>query len=132
MAHAGWRHRGYLPHFDGPDATQHVVFGLADAFPDESEAPEEQKARFHWRETALHRGMGACLLRGIAADAVEGGLLHFHGERYSLSAWCIMPNHVHALVTTDRGWPLSRIVHSWKSFSANAVNRLSGRAGRLW
>lgn len=132
MVHAGWRHRGYLPHFDGPGATQHVVFGLADAFPDESNAPEEQGARFRWREAVLHRGSGECLLRGLAAEAMEGVLLHFDGERYSLFAWCVMPNHVHALVATNKGWPLSRIVHSWKSFSANAVNKLAGRSGRLW
>lgn len=31
--HAGWRSRGYLPHFDSPETVQHIVFRLADAIP---------------------------------------------------------------------------------------------------
>jgi putative DNA methylase len=43
-----------------------------------------------------------------------------------------MPNHVHALLVTEHMQPLSRIVHSWKSYSANGVNKLLSRSGRLW
>jgi hypothetical protein len=31
--HAGWRKRGYLPHYDATGAVQHIVFRLADALP---------------------------------------------------------------------------------------------------
>lgn len=132
MVHAGWRSRGYLPHYDGSWATQHVVFGLADAFPDEAEAPENAQERLEWREAHFHRGYGECVLRGAAAAIVENALLHFDGLRYALTAWCVMPNHVHVLATTAHMWPLSKIVHAWKSFSAKRVNQLLKRSGRLW
>jgi REP element-mobilizing transposase RayT len=132
MEQRGWRSRGYLPHFDAANVIQHVVFGLADAFPDERHAPADSAERQAWRETALDRGAGACLLRGKAALITEEALLHFDGERYALLAWCVMPNHVHALVAAMRGWPLGQIVHSWKSFTANGINRIYERTGRLW
>lgn len=67
-----------------------------------------------------------------AASIVERTLLHFDGERYRVYAWCVMPNHAHVIVEQNDGWPLANIVHSWKSFSANAVNRALGRVGPVW
>ena len=66
------------------------------------------------------------------AELVVQALTHFDGERYSLLAWCVMPSHVHVLVTQIDGWPLSAIVHCWKSFTAQQANRLLGRRGRFW
>ena len=66
------------------------------------------------------------------AAIVEGSLLHFQGERYALSAWCVMPNHVHVVVTPFSDHSLSRILHSWKSFSAHEINRLLGNTGSVW
>jgi REP element-mobilizing transposase RayT len=43
-----------------------------------------------------------------------------------------MPNHVHALVTPLPGHELSDILHSWKSFTANQINRLLGVSGAFW
>lgn len=132
MEHKGWRSRGYLPHYDAAEVIQHVVFGLADAFPDEAEAPKEARVRNAWRDRALDRGLGECLLRGQAATVVEDALLRFDGDRYALLAWCVMPNHVHVLLATRQQWPLGPIVHSWKSFTANQINGLYRRKGRLW
>jgi REP element-mobilizing transposase RayT len=67
-----------------------------------------------------------------AAQSVENALLHFDGERYRVLAWCVMPNHAHVIVEQLEGWPLANIVHSWKSYAANEVNRLLGRTGQLW
>lgn len=36
------------------------------------------------------------------AEIVAGALKHFDGERYHLHAWCVMPNHVHAIVEVAR------------------------------
>jgi hypothetical protein len=33
MGRKGWHERGYLPHFDGYDVAQHVVFRLHDSVP---------------------------------------------------------------------------------------------------
>lgn len=43
-----------------------------------------------------------------------------------------MPNHVHALVEILPGWPLGDFVHSWKSFTANEINRALQRTGHVW
>lgn len=85
------------------------------------------------------------------ATLVENSLLHFDGDRYRLLAWCIMPNHVHVLIETitinglpgSAGIPagktsqhsphsLSKIIHSWKSFTATEANRILGRTGPFW
>ena len=43
-----------------------------------------------------------------------------------------MPNHVHVLVEMKDGFPLAEIVHSWKSFTANEVNKILSRTGDFW
>lgn len=42
-------------------------------------------------------------------------MLKWDGERYPLISWCIMPNHVHALLKPQVA--LSNILQSWKSFT---------------
>jgi len=112
-------------------------------------------------EAYLDAGEGDCWLRdariaGLVADALK----HFDGSRYQLHAWCVMPNHVHAVFTVphavappsrrlegvapassrpeqdgrqDGGaTPLAVILHSWKSFTANQSNRTLGRTGEFW
>ena len=78
-------------------------------------------------------GHGACWLRDPRIAAlVERALLHFDGQRYRLIAWCVMPNHVHALVETREEWPLASVVHSWKSFTAHRANLILKRSGDFW
>jgi hypothetical protein len=43
-----------------------------------------------------------------------------------------MPNHVHALVQPTGNNSLSEILHSWKSFTANEINRVTSRREELW
>ena len=84
-------------------------------------------------EKYLDAGHGNCWLRcPRIADLVEGALLHFDGERYCLLAWCVMPNHVHALLETREGFPLAVVLHSWKSYTSHAANRLLRRSGEFW
>jgi putative transposase len=115
MEHRSWTSRGYLPHCDGGDLIQHIVFGTIDA------------------GEGIERHFGAHFLANReAASIVQDALLHFDGERYALCAWCVMPNHVHVVATQMHGWPLSRIVHSWKSFTANRINAIHQRTGPIW
>ncbi|HEX2121389.1 MAG TPA: transposase, partial [Thermoanaerobaculia bacterium] len=65
-------------------------------------------------------------------DVVARTLTFFDEERYKLFAWCVMPNHVHAVVHPIGTSTLASILHSWKSYSAKEINALLGRAGRLW
>jgi REP element-mobilizing transposase RayT len=66
------------------------------------------------------------------AALVEAALLHFDGQRYRMLAWCLMPNHAHAVVEMMDGHSLSDIVGGWKSFTAHKANEQLGRAGRFW
>lgn len=66
------------------------------------------------------------------ANAVQQAILHADGERYRLLAWCVMPNHVHAVIEQIQGIALDRIVQAWKSTSAHEINKVLGRKGRLW
>ena len=130
-----WHSRGYLPHCDVPGLFQFVTFRLADSLPINAlEGLNQDSDNQHSRiEELLDAGYGDCWLRRPEiADIVENTLLHFDGQRYLLLAWCVMPNHVHVLIQTRESWPLSNILHGWKSFTANAINRQLGRNGAVW
>ena len=128
----GWHSRGYLPHFDGGDIVQVVTFRLADSLPkhmldrwaielahlEKKNIELERRRRI---EAYLDTGIGTAWLRNRdVASMVQDSLLFFDGLRYRLPAWVIMPNHVHVLVKVEPGNSLSSILHSWKSFTANA------------
>jgi len=140
--HKGWYSRNYLPHFDGPNTFQSITFRLYDAMPQEVLSRWESDMRAGLITDAGRRrnidnymdaGHGKCWLRRPEiARIVEDALLHFDGERYRLLVWCIMPNHVHVLIETCKGYPLNKVVTSWKSFSAKQANGLLGRQGRFW
>lgn len=151
--HRGWHSRGYLPHWDQPRMIQSLNFRLGDAMPQsvldrwKSElglvnscaracAPGEKQRQIELRrriEEFLDAGHGACWLRQPEVAAlVEGALGHFDGERYRLLAWCVMPNHVHALIETFEGFPLADVLHSWKSYTSRRASRRIGRSGEFW
>jgi REP element-mobilizing transposase RayT len=89
---------------------------------------------FHERvQRWLDAGSGTCVLRDPEARRImRDTLLHFNGARYELGSFAIAANHVHVLVAPVAGFQLSGILHSWKSFSANAINRALERKGTLW
>ena len=144
----GWYSRGYLPHLDQPGLYQSMTFRLHDSVPEQ--VIQRWKEELHWREdlpshapavaTLRQRiieyedaGHGACWLRDERiASLVENALLNFDGQRYRLIAWCIMPNHVHVLIETCSGYPLEKVLHSWKSFTAQMANKLLARNGPFW
>ena len=147
-----------LPHWSCENAIYHVTFRLADSIPQvqrkqwlrerelilESSAykkrnlTKEEKERLKFLlsrkiQKYLDAGHGECLLREPAtAGIVKAALEYFDGQRYYLHAWSIMPNHVHVIVEPIAGIRISKIVHSWKSFTANRINRQLGRKGQLW
>jgi REP element-mobilizing transposase RayT len=106
--------------------------------PQEGKAPkpefERNLAELRRRiDDYLDAGHGECLLsQPQIAALVEDALLHFDQQRYRLLAWCVMPNHVHALIETVAGWPLGEILHSWKSFTSHEMNKALGRRGERW
>jgi REP element-mobilizing transposase RayT len=63
---------------------------------------------------------------------VQNSFLFFDGERYRLTAWVVMPNHAHMLLTPCEGQELSAILQSLKSYTASEANKLAGRQGQFW
>ena len=142
--HQGWYSRGYLPHWDQPNTIQSVNFRLGDSLPaavverwrTELALQPKNKGDLRLRcriEEYLDAGHGACWLRRPEiANLVEGALLHFDRERYRLLAWCVMPNHVHALCEMSEGFPLADVLQAWKSFTSHEANRILDRCGKFW
>jgi REP element-mobilizing transposase RayT len=135
----GWHERGYLPHRDEPGLIQFVTFRLADSFPESLRSEwehlwriEDDRKRRIELEAYLDAGRGEChLRRPEAAQIVETALRFFHGTRYDLRSWCIMPNHVHALFRVEPV-PMAEIIESWKKHTSQKLNRLLKRQGKFW
>ncbi len=130
-------YRGVLPHLEKPGCTYFVTFCLADVArtkaKERQEKLDDDDVSRIARETDLEPSSGTCILNDPElAAVVENALLHFQGERYALSAWCVMPNHAHAVVTPFVEHALSETLQSWKSFSAHEINRRLNREGRVW
>jgi len=156
MTEVDIRTGGALPHWEQGSVWYFVTFRLADALP--SAVVEEMKQqREHWKQThnlnnlsseelieyhrlfseryenLLNAGSGSCVLRDPAvADIVQSALRFFDGRRYILDEAIVMPNHTHVLVKPLAGHGLVEILHSWKSFTANQINRKLQLSGQLW
>jgi REP element-mobilizing transposase RayT len=147
--------RGDLPHWCQEGVSYFVTFRLADAIP-QTKLRKWRRAKMEWlarnppprsnlqnedfhrqftapMEAWLDAGLGSCTLKcPTLRRIVEDALRHFEGERYQLGPATVAPNHVHAIVSPREPHSLQRIVQSWKSFSAKAINREAGRVGTLW
>ncbi len=148
----------YLPHWTREEATYFVTFRLHDSLPKDvlkalaqerdeirsaaqraseslrGEAKRRAEQVFSKRiDKLLAAGHGECwLARPEIARLVRDALSHFAEERYEILAWCVMPNHVHVVLTVLPGHMLGRILHSWKSYTAHEANRMLGRTGPFW
>ena len=148
--------RNRLPHWHAQNVAYFVTFNLFDAIPlpvlerlalerklrmAELERLKQRAtaAEIHGidrrirelAEEALDEGNGSCFMRDLRiAQMIANAIAYFNGTRYCLQAWCVMPNHVHVVLSAnDR---LDGIVHSWKSFTAKEANRLLNRDGKFW
>ena len=84
-------------------------------------------------EEWLDKGLGSRILhQPECAEIVQSALLHFNLQRYRLNAWCVMPNHVHALFEVFEGHPVGTVIRSWKTFTTREINKLLSRKGSLW
>ena len=163
------RHGAYLPHWTRDGAWYAVTFRLWDALPKrvieswlferenivktavQMKRPlstrEEQRLAHLYSEKVeryLDAGHGLCFMKeDRVARLVTNALHHFDRQRYSLAAWCVMPNHVDVVVepfagkTTTAGMALPQselpeILHSWKSFTAKEANKVLSRSGAFW
>lgn len=97
--------RRRLPHWSLTGSTYFINWRLAEKVADMS--PDEQ-------------------------EIVVESLLHFHGIRYRLLAYVVMNDHVHLVVRPLPGFDMTKLLHTWKSFTANRINKLRKRQGTLW
>jgi REP element-mobilizing transposase RayT len=115
-----------------------ITYRLADALPlgviqQNRETPGTDAHMRRRLEEYLDAGHGTCVLRRPeVATLVVDNWQRFDGVRYHLHAWVVMPNHVHVVIAIKPRASLSRIVHSWKSYTATVINRCLRRTGRLW
>ena len=153
---------GSLTHWYRENATYAVTFRLEDSFPAkvlnsyrkekedlqkrlaEAEKTSDPKlvqdlqvalGKLHREriEAALDEGMGESWMKNPKiAKIIANSLQHFAGERYDLGAWCVMPNHVHAIISPREGHSLPDILRSIKRHSALEANRQLGREGEFW
>ena len=76
---------------------------------------------------------GSCVLRRPElSKIVDDSLRHFDGQRYDLTDWVVMPNHVHVIAAFPDGDAMILQCESWKHFTATHINRVLGRKGRFW
>ena len=80
-----------------------------------------------WRLAASQRQLES-EERTLVATTIE----HFAVARYDLLAYVVMDDHVHVLATPVEGFSLQEIVHTWKSFLTNRLQRDFGRVGLIW
>ena len=63
---------------------------------------------------------------------VVSAIKHFEHERYELTAFVVMNDHVHVLVTPLGAHGLEDITHSWKSYTTHCFQQRTGRHGSVW
>jgi putative transposase len=86
--------------------------------------------RWHDELDACH---GQCVLRRLElANIVAGSLHHFDNDRYVLTDFVVMPNHVHLLAAFRDEAAMLAQCESWKHYTALQINRALGRKGRFW
>ena len=148
-------HNRNLPHWGQDGVIAFVTFRLADSIPaaklrkwqeekdlwlKEHPEPWDEDIRKEYADTFPRRmdewldaGSGDCLLaQSACCRIVENALEHFNGTRYVLHSYIVMPNHVHVMFEMERREDLPKVVHSWKSFTANEINKVCGRTGTVW
>jgi putative transposase len=168
--------RRNLPHWYMPHAMHFVTFRLAGTMPkeflerlrrrrtellrkpDAGESTIEHRTRVHKLlfleyDSYLDRNREIHWLDDPRIAALIRRSLYFwHGKKYHLACWSVMPNHVHVLLqpidirpregrerecqecgeTADAKSPLSGIMHSLKGYTAHVANKLLGRSGEFW
>ena len=119
-----------------------MTFRLADSLPRRAllkleatiqQAPASGGKKSMELERFLDQGEGARFLaQPEIAEIVANTLRAFDGVRYRNFAWCVMPNHVHAVLQPHEPFELASILHTWKSYSAQVANRALRRKGSFW
>jgi len=133
-----------LPHWEREGGTYFITFRLHGSIPEHIMEEARRAAERIMEPLARKQHLRRTLERYLddaspdyrllpnecaaVAEAIHSGI----GNRYRLHAWCVMPNHVHAVATLFPSSSLTQILHSWKSFSANRIHKLGRLTGPIW
>ena len=100
---------------------------------------DKDKRFFDWydRLLGLSPDIPQILHQDGIREIIQESFHHFDGLRYTLLCYCIMPNHVHVLIVPKaqeggKIFSISRIVFTWKTYTAKAINKALGQQGSLW
>ena len=154
-----------LPHIQPAGGTFFVTFRLKDSLPNDvldayqrekearlatvshdSQATHNEKKRlFAQFDDYLDRCLTEhdYLKQNALARIVMEKLHNSAGQDYDLISYCVMPNHVHAMLDlarqvndlnaeSDLHKPLYSVLKAIKGTSANSINKYLGRSGPLW
>lgn len=111
---------------------------IPDSFERDKQIYLTERLFFGKYDAALDAGHGPHYLRTPAvAELVGESIRHFDKQRYHLIGFCIMPNHMHYLLTPMQKneleyFSLAQINHSFKGFTATQANELLNRNGQFW
>jgi REP element-mobilizing transposase RayT len=159
MAENREHYRRHLPHWQPRGATFFVTFRLKGSLPHEVIelllAKQEREKRelaarppgspqdvpndfSRWDSVLDDGGFGPrWLLQADVAAIVKEAMHHRDGQEYDLYAFCVMPNHVHAVFEplekeglTEPS--LNKIMQSLKRHTARKANMVLGREGPFW
>lgn len=148
-----WRSR--LPHWEIENGIYFVTLRVAGSMPQEvqnrleeerktlesieasSEAfAQYQRMVFRTCEKYLDSGYGNCPFEDEAiAKCMELEILgSCEKDKWHVDQFCIMPNHVHLLVSPidDAGLSLKDFIKRLKGRSSFSINKLLSRKGRFW
>ena len=86
--------------------------------------------RLHMELDQCH---GNCPLRQpVVRSCVRDALCHFHGERWWVGDFVIMPNHIHGLWKPLPGHELETVLAATKGYISTRLTKLSVKKGKLW
>ncbi len=86
--------------------------------------------RWHEHLDSCH---GACVLKQSNLAAIVGDSLKYaDGDKYDLTDFVVMPNHVHLLVSFFDERAMLKQCESWKHWTARQINLALGQTGRFW
>jgi type I restriction enzyme R subunit len=89
-----------------------------------------RSSRWHAHLDRLH---GDCILRRPELHQVVAECLrHFDGQRYELTDFIVMPNHVHLLAAFPDEQAMVAQCYRWKRYTALRINQLVERRERFW
>jgi putative transposase len=81
----------------------------------------------------LDRCHGECVLRQPAlSQIVADSLQKFDGDRYELTDFVVMPNHIHLIAAFADVEGMLAQCESWKQYTARQINRQLEQSGTFW